>query len=146
MWSITVHMRSITVHMRSLTVHMRSITVHMRSIIVHMWSITVHTGQCGLSLVSFHEGCRECKVTHANWCVISSFVMGIVLDMFFGYGFVMILVLDMVHGYQSQWMGLITAHDGYGYGTWLSISMDGIDNCSLWLWMWYMVINFNGWD
>jgi hypothetical protein len=30
---------------------------------------------CGLSLVSFHEGCRECKVTHANWCVISSFVV-----------------------------------------------------------------------
>jgi hypothetical protein len=29
----------------------------------------------------------------------------------------MVLVMDMVHGYQSQWMGLITAHDsGYGYG------------------------------
>jgi hypothetical protein len=58
---------------------------------------------------------------------------------------------------------------GYGYGTWLSISMDGIDYCSLvlvmdmvhgyqsqwmglitahwfWLWLWYMVINLNGWD
>jgi hypothetical protein len=52
------------------------------------------------------------------------------------------LVMDMVHGYQSQWMGLITAHwfylwfwfgygSSYGYGTWILISMDGIDYCSL---------------
>jgi hypothetical protein len=60
----------------------------------------------------------------------------------------MVRVMDIVHGYQSQWMGLINAHYGYGYGTWLSISMDGIDYCSLWLglWIWYMVINLNGWD
>jgi hypothetical protein len=43
----------------------------------------------------------------------------------------MVLVMDMVHGYQSQWMGFITAHYGCGYGTWLSISMDGIDYYSL---------------
>jgi hypothetical protein len=36
------------------------------------------------------------------------------------------MVIDMVHGYQSQWMGLITAHYGYVYGTWISSQWMGL--------------------
>ncbi len=43
----------------------------------------------------------------------------------------MVLVMDMVHGYQSQCMGLITAPgSGYGYGTWLHMSLAVIDYVS----------------
>jgi hypothetical protein len=58
-----------------------------------MWLASFRVlARLGLTLVSFHKGCSICKVTHANWCVISTFVMVMVLDMVLG----KMLVLNMV--------------------------------------------------